>query len=75
MPVIFLFSCLGVLIERKKISRREHSFLNIPSKESNSKIFIPPKFGGIRENEIRFNEFYTKTSKLPLYIQLFYFKI
>ena len=47
------------------IDRKEHSFLSIPVK---SQIFIPPKLGGIGVNEIRFNDFFTKTPKLPLYI-------
>ena len=36
------------------IGRKEHSFLSIPLK---SQIFIPPKLGGVGENEIRFNDF------------------
>ena len=51
-----------------KMCWREHLFLYILSKESNSQIFIPPKFGGIRENEIIFNKFFTKTFKIHLYI-------
>ena len=43
------------------MDKREHSFLYIPLK---SQIFILPKFGGIEENEIRFNEFFTKISKI-----------
>ena len=39
---------------------REHSF--------------PPKLGGMGGNEIRFNDFFTKTPKIPLYIQLFILK-
>ena len=47
------------------MSRKEHSFLSILLK---FQIFIPPKLRGIRGNEIRFNEFFTKTPKIPLYI-------
>ena len=47
------------------MSRREHSFLSIPLK---SQIFIPLKLGGIGGNEIQFNDFFTKTPKIPLYI-------
>ena len=39
---------------------REHSF--------------PPKLGGMGGNGIRFNDFFTKTPKIPLYIQLFILK-
>ena len=41
----------------------------------NLKFSFPPKFGRMRGNEIRFNDFFTKTPKIPLYIQPFYFKI
>ena len=44
---------------------REYSFLFIPLKPQ---IFIPPKLEGMRGNEIRFNDFFTKTLKIPLYI-------
>ena len=51
---------------------REHSLLSIPLK---SQIFIPPplppKLGGMEGNEIKFNDFFTKTPKIPLYIQPF----
>ena len=50
---------------------REHSFLSIPLKPQ---FFIPPKLGGMRENEIRFNKFFTKIAKIPIYIQLFILK-
>ena len=53
------------------MGRREHSFLSIPLKPQ---FFIPPTLGGIGGNEIRFNEFFTKTPKLPLDIQLFILK-
>ena len=53
------------------MGRREHSFLSIPLK---SQIFIPPKFGGMGENEISLMIFLTKTPKIPLYIQLFILK-
>ena len=35
---------------------------------------IPLKLGGMGWNKIRFNEFFTKTLKIPLYIQLFVLK-
>ena len=54
------------------MSKREHSFLYILSKESNSQIFIPPKFGGIKKNEIRFNEFFIKTFKIHIYSALLF---
>ena len=53
----------------RSLSRREHSFLSIFLK---SQIFIFPEIwrnGG--EDEIRFNEFFTKILKIPPYIQLF----
>ena len=50
---------------------REHSFLSISLKPQ---IFIIQKLGGMAENEIKFNEFLTKTSKIPLYIQQFILK-
>ena len=53
------------------MGRREHLFLSIPLK---SQIFIPQKFGGMGANEIKFNEFFTKTPKIPLYIQPFILK-
>ena len=53
------------------MGRREHSFLSIPLK---SQIFIPPKLGGMGGNGIRFNNFFTKTPKIPLYIQPFILK-
>ena len=34
-------------------------------------IFILPKLGGMRGNEIKFNEFFTKSFKIPPYIQPF----
>ena len=53
------------------IGKREHSFLSIPLR---SQIFIPSKLGGMEGNKIRFNDFFTKTSKIPLYIQQFILK-
>ena len=56
------------------MGRKEHSFLSIPLKPQ---IFIPPplsKLGGVGGNEIRFNDFFTKTPKIPLYIQPFILK-
>ena len=47
------------------IDKREHLFLSIPLK---SQIFITPKLGGIGGNEIKFNDFFTKTLKILLYI-------
>ena len=58
-------------MEENGIGRREHSFLFIPLK---SQICIPPKLGGMRGNIIRFNNFFTKTPKIPLYIQPFILK-
>ena len=40
----------------------------------NLKFSFPPKLGGMRGNEIKFNDFFTKTPKIPLYIQLFILK-
>ena len=53
------------------MSRREHSFLSILLKPQ---IFIPFEIGRNRGNEIRFNKFFIKTLKIPLYIQLFILK-
>ena len=50
--------------------RKEYSLFSIPLKPQ---IFIP-KLGGIGENEIRFNNFFTKTPKIFLYIQQFILK-
>ena len=54
-----------------EMNRREQSFLFIPLKYQ---IFISPKLGGIGKNKIKFNEFFTKTPKILLYIQLFILK-
>ena len=40
----------------------------------NLKFLFPSKLGGMRGNEIRFNDFFTKTPKIPLYIQPFILK-
>ena len=40
----------------------------------NLKFSFPLKLGGIRGNEIIFNDFFTKTPKIPLYIQPFILK-
>ena len=53
------------------MGRMEHSFLSIPLKPQ---IFIPLKLRGIGGNEIRFNDFFTKTPKITLYIQPFILK-
>ena len=55
----------------RSLNRKEHSFFSIPLKPQ---IFIPPKLGGMRGNRIRFNDFFTKTLKIPLYIQFFILK-
>ena len=63
-----LFHYLGVKVRGNGMDKREHSFLFIPLKRH---IFILPKLGGMGGklgNEIRFNDFFTKTSKIPLYI-------
>jgi len=51
--------------------RREHSFLSIPLK---FQILISPEIGEMGGNEIRFNEFFIKSLKIPLYIQPFILK-
>ena len=53
------------------MGKKKHSFLFIPLK---LQIFIPSKLGGMGGNEIKFNDFFTKTPKIPLYIQLFILK-
>ena len=53
------------------MGRREHLFLSIILK---SQIFIPSKLGWLEGNEIKFNNFFTKTPKIPLYIQTFILK-
>ena len=53
------------------MGRREHSFLSISLKPQ---IFIPLEIGGMGGNKIRFNEFFTKTLKILLYIQQFILK-
>ena len=54
-----------------KMGRMKHSLFSIPLK---SQIFISPKLGGMERSRIRFNDFFTKTPKIPLYIQLFILK-
>ena len=53
------------------MDRKEHSFLSILLK---LQIFIPLKLEKIGGNEIKFNDFFTKTPKIPLYIQPFILK-
>ena len=55
---------------RNRMGRREHSFISTLKPQ----IFIPPKFEGMGGNEIKFNEYFTKTPKIPLYIQPFILK-
>ena len=63
---IFLsFPCLGFLM----VGESNHSSL-FPQ---NIK-FYSPRVGGIGQNEIRFNDFITKTPKCPIHLAL-YFKI
>ena len=50
------------------MARREHSFLE------NLKFSFLLKLGGMGGNEIRFNDFFTKTPKIFLYIQPFILK-
>ena len=50
---------------------REQSFLFISLK---SQIFILSKLEGMGGNRIWFDEFFTKTPEIPLYIQLFNLK-
>ena len=49
-----------------RIGRREYAFPFILLK---FQIFILSKLEGMGGQEIRFNEFFTKTPKIPLYIQ------
>ena len=52
-----------------------HPSMLLPNKTTNiSFIFIPPKLGGMGGNRIRFNDFFIKTLKIPLYIQPFILK-
>ena len=53
------------------MGRRKHSLFFILLKPQ---ISIPSKFGGMKGNEIRFNDFFIKTPKIPLYIQSFILK-
>ena len=53
------------------MSKREQSFFSIPLKPQ---IFILPKIGRDKGNEIRFNKFFTKTPKISIYIQPFILK-
>ena len=53
------------------MGRSEHLNLSIPLKHQ---IFISLKLREMRRNEIRFNDLFTKTFKIPLYIQLFILK-
>ena len=48
---------------------REHIFLSIPLK---SQILILPKLGGMGENRIRFNKFFTKPPKIPYMFNLLF---
>ena len=52
-------------VRRNEMNMIKHSFLLIHLK---SQIFTPLKLGGMGKNEIRFNEYFTKTPKIPLYI-------
>ena len=54
----------------KCIGGNTYSFLF----SQNFKFSFLQKLGGIEGNEIRFNEFFTKTPKIPLYIQPFILK-
>ena len=58
-------------MRENKIDMMEHLFLYGPSKPQ---IFIPQKFWQIGKNEIMFNKFFTKISKISLYIQLIILK-
>ena len=58
-------------MEGNDMGRKEHSFLSIPLKPQ---ILFPLKLGGMGGNQIRFNNFFTKTPKIPLYIQSFILK-
>ena len=40
----------------------------------NLKFSFSPKLGGMKGNEIKFNDFFTKTPKIPLNIQSFILK-
>ena len=53
------------------MDRKKHLFLSIYLK---SQIFILPKLRRMGGNEIRFNDFFTKIPKIPLYIQPFILK-
>ena len=53
------------------MGRKGHSFLSISWK---SQIFIPQKLEGMGWNRIKFNDFFTKTPKILLYIQPFILK-
>ena len=46
-----------------------HSLMNSQAKPQNLKFSFPLKLRGIGRNEIRFNDFFIKTPKIPLYIQ------
>ena len=56
------FPYLRVWMRGNGMGRTEHSFFSIPLK---SQIFILSEIG---RNGIRFNDFFTKTPKIPLYI-------
>ena len=66
------FPCLRVQVKMNEIGRSEHSFFSVLLK---LKFLFPPKLWGMWGNGIRFNEFFTKTLKIALYIQPFYFKM
>jgi len=67
----FFIPLFGSFNGGNEMSRREHSFLSILLK---SQIFIPPKIGRNGGKGIKFNNFFTKTPKIPLYIQFFILK-
>ena len=67
----FSLPLFGSFNGMNEMNRREHSFLFIPLKYQ---IFISLKLGGMGKNEIRFNKFFIKAPKIPLYIQLFILK-
>ena len=58
------FLCFGVEVGRNGMDRREHLFLSILLRQFS----FHSKLGGMGGNGIMFNEFFTKTLKIPLYI-------
>ena len=60
-------------LSMREWNEQEETLIPLYSLKTSS-FHSPPKLGGMGKNEIRFNDFFTKTPKIPLYIQSFILK-